>query len=364
MRKPHAGPEQATIRDVARLAGVSVATVSNVLNDARPVVAETRERVLRAVQALRYAPHAAARSMRGGSSGLIGLIVADITNTFFTSLVHAVERAANAQGLAVVLCNSDEDPAREARHLQLLRTQRVDGIILAATGQNSLARVAALTQLRAPVVLVDRGIDELGLDAVVLDNRRAALEATRHIIGFGHRRIAIIGGPASISTGAERLAGYREALHEAGLPLDPARERDAGFREEPAYDAACELLALPASRRPTALFAANSLIAIGVMRAVADSRLRCPEDVSVVSIDDFAWANAFRPRLTTVAQPVDAMGDAAVRLLTERMTGQAPAEPRTVVLAPFLVVRDSCSAPPRGRARAGAPGRAASRQSA
>ena len=199
MRKAPSPAEPATIRDVARLAAVSVATVSNVLNSARPVAAETRERVLKAVQALGYAPHAAARSMRGRGSGLIGLIVADITNTFFTSLVQAVERAANAHGHAVVLCNSDEDPAREERHLQLLRTQRVDGIVLAATGQRSSARAAARATLRAPVVLVDRGLDELGLDAVVLDNRRAALEAVRHILGFGHRRVAMIGGPPSIT---------------------------------------------------------------------------------------------------------------------------------------------------------------------
>lgn len=345
MHKATPSGSPATIRDVARLAAVSLATVSNVLNQTRPVAAETRERVLKAVQALGYAPHAAARSMRGRSSGLIGLIVADITNTFFTSLVHAVERAANARGYAVVLCNSDEDPAREERHLQLLRTQRVDGIILAATGQRSSARAAALALQRSPVVLVDRGLDELGLDAVVLDNRRAALDATRHILGFGHRRVAMIGGPPSISTGAERLAGYREALLEAGVPYDAARVCDAGFREEPAYAATRELLALPPGRRPTALFAANSLIAIGVMRAIADARLRCPEDVSVVSIDDFAWANAFRPRLTTVAQPIDAMGDAAVRLLLARIDGHAPAEARSEVLAPHLQVRDSCSAP-------------------
>lgn len=354
MRRAPSPTEPATIRDVARLAAVSVATVSNVLNSTRSVAADTRERVLKAVQALGYAPHAAARSMRGRSSGLIGLIVADITNPFFTALVRAVERAANAQGYAVVLCNSDEDMAREERHLQLLRTQRVDGIILAATGPRSSARAAALAMLRAPVVLVDRGLDELGLDAVVLDNRRAALEATRHVLGFGHRRVAMIGGPPTISTGGERLAGYREALLEAGIAYDTARVRDAGFREQPAYDATRELLALPAAQRPTALFAANSLIAIGVMRAVADARLRCPEDVSVVSIDDFAWANAFRPRMTTVAQPVDAMGTAAVRLLMGRLDGSAAAEAHKEVMAPVLMVRDSCGTPAQARARTGA----------
>jgi LacI family transcriptional regulator len=339
--KLHTPHDSATIRDVARLASVSVATVSNVLNSTRSVAAETRERVLKAVDALGYAPHAAARSMRGRGSGLLGLIVADITNPFFTALVHAIERAANARGYAVLLCNSDEDLEREQRHLQLLRTQRVDGIILAATGHASSGRAAALSRLRAPVVLVDRGFTEFGLDAVILDNRQAALAATRHILGFGHKRIAMIGGPTTVSTGADRLAGYREALLEAGVAYQPRWVHDAGFREEPAYDAACAMLA--SSERPTAIFAANNLIAIGVMRAIADARLRCPEDVSVVSIDDFAWATAFRPRMTTVAQPVAQMGETTVRLLLDRIDGTAPAEARTEVMAPMLVVRDSCA---------------------
>ncbi len=355
MAPPRAGPGPAgaTIHDVARLASVSVATVSNVLNASRPVAAETRDRVLKAVAALGYTPHAAARSMRGRGSGLIGLIVADITNPFFTSLVQSVERAANAHGYAVLLCNSDEDHEREERSLQLLRTQRVDGIILAATGQASAGRASAVGQQRVPVVLVDRGLPEFGLDAVILDNRRAALEATRHILSFGHQRVAMITGPASVSTGMDRLSGYREALLEAGVRYEERWVHDAGFREERAYDAACAMLTAP--ERPTAIFAANNLIAIGVMRAIADSRLRCPEDVSVVSIDDFPWANAFRPRLTTVAQPVDAMGEAAVRLLVQRIAGQGPRTAHVEVMAPMLVVRDSCSRPAAAAALAPAP---------
>lgn len=341
MRKPSDSSSSATIRDVARLAAVSVATVSNVLNNSRAVAAQTRERVLRSVEALGYVPHAAARSMRGGSSHLLGLILADITNPFFTSLVHSVERAANAHGYAVLLCNSDEELAREERHLELLRTQRVDGIILAATGHTSSGRAAALAKLRVPVVLVDRGFTEFGLDAVILDNRLAALEATRHLLSFGHQRIAMIGGPSSVSTGADRLAGYREALLEAKVRYDARWVHDAGFREEPAYEAARKMFA--ASDRPTAVFAANNLIAMGVMRAIADAGLHCPEDVSVVCVDDFAWANAFRPRLTTVAQPVAAMGETAVRLLLARIDGSGAAEPQTEVMAPTLLVRESCS---------------------
>ena len=335
----------ATIRDVARLAGVSLATVSNVLNQTRPVAADTAARVMRAVEALRYAPHAAARSMRRRGSGLIGLILADITNPFFTALVHAVERAASTAGYSVLLCNSDEDLQREQQHLELLRTQRVDGIILAATGHPSRGRAAALGQLRVPVVLVDRAFNEFGLDAVMLDNRRAALDATRHILSFGHRRVAMLSGPVAMSTGAERLQGYREALLEAGVAYDETLVRDAGFREERAYEAARELLSAP--KRPSAVFAANNLIAIGLMRAIADLQLQCPQDVSVVSIDDFAWASAFRPRLSTVAQPVADMGETAVRMLLARMRGNAPAAAQLAVMAPTLMARDSCSAPTR-----------------
>lgn len=340
-----------TIRDVARLAAVSTATVSNVLTHARSVAPETRERVQKAIEALGYSPHPAARSMRAGTSRLLGLIVADIINPFFTELVHSVERAAHASGYSVLLCNSDEDLEREQQCLQVLHAQRVDGIILAATGHSSKERTGALGRLRVPVVLVDRGFAEFGLDSVILDNRSAALQAMRHLLGFGHRRIAMIGGPVTLSTGAQRLAGYRESLLEAGVPYDDTLVRDAGFREQPAYEAVRALL--KQESRPTAIFGANHLIAIGTMRAISDAGLRCPQDVSVVSIDDFAWANAFHPRLTVVAQPVAEMGEAAVGMLLGRLDGSAAGDARTEVMAPRLVVRESCEAP-----KASAPPRA------
>ncbi len=354
-------PATATITDVARLAAVSTATVSNVLNGSRNVAAATRERVLKAIDVLGYSPHPAARYMRGRTSHLLGLIVADIMNPFFTELLHWVERAANANGYSVLLCNSDEDLLREQQHLQLLRSQRVDGILLAATGHSSKERAVALGRLRVPVVLVDRGFEEFGLDAVVLDNRRAALEAVRHLLGFGHRRIALVGGPLTLNTGAQRLAGYREGLLEAGIPFDARWVRDAGFREQPAYDAARELLAMP--ERPTAILAANALIAIGVMRAITDADLRCPEDVSVVGVDDSPWVNAFRPRLTTVAQPVDRMGECAVRLLLARLQGTSAGTAHTEVMAPELKVRESC-ATPVGASRLSEPVPAAPRRAA
>lgn len=333
----------ATIRDVARLANVSVATVSNALNNAGRVSPELLARVRAAVDKLGYAPDAAARSLRKGSSRLIGLIVGDITNPFFSDLFEAVEDAAAARGYLVLLCNSNERVEREEAHLRMLRSQRIDGLILAPTGAVSMNRAALLAALEIPVVLVDRAMDGLGYDAVVLDNHRAAYEATAHVTGHGHRRIGLINGPEIVRTAADRLQGYREALLAAGLAFDQALVRDAGFQEQAAYDAAVDLLRGAAP--PTAILATNNLMTIGALRAFADLGLNCPGDVSIVGIDDLSWAEAVTPRLTTVAQPVRAMGEAALDLVVERISGAHTTPGATMVMAPRLIIRNSCATP-------------------
>lgn len=337
----------ATIRDVARLADVSVATVSNVLNSADRVSPELLTRVRAAMEKLSYTPHAGARSLRKRSSGLIGLVVGDITNPFFSDLFEAVEDAAAACGYLVLLCNSNERSEREEAHLRMLRTQRIDGLILAPTGAVSMNRASLLAQLEVPVVLVDRAMEGLGYDAVVLDNRSAGFEATQYLIACGHRRIGLVNGPAVLRTAAERLAGYREALLAAGLPFDPALVRDAGFRKQPAEQAMAELMSLP--EPPSAVFATNNLMTIGVVKALADRGLSCPQDVSVIGIDDLPWADAVSPRLSAIAQPVRAMGEAALALLMQRLAGRLDGPGTTTVMAPRLVIRCSCGAPASGR---------------
>ncbi|SFD53966.1 LacI family transcriptional regulator [Bosea sp. CRIB-10] len=337
----------ATIRDVARLADVSVATVSNVLNSVDRVSPELSARVRAAMEKLSYAPHAGARSLRKRSSGLIGLIVGDITNPFFSDLFEAVEDAAAACGYLVLLCNSNERSEREEAHLRMLRTQRIDGLILAPTGAASMNRASLLAQLEIPVVLVDRAMEGLGYDAVVLDNRRAGFEATRHLIGCGHKRIGLVNGPDVLRTAAERLAGYREALLGAGLSVDPDLIRDGAFRQQPAEQAMSELLALP--QPPSAIFATNNLMTVGVMKVLADRGLACPEDISVIGIDDLPWAEAVSPQLSAVAQPVRAMGEAALDLLLRRLSGSLQGPGTTSVMAPRLHIRRSCGMPATGR---------------
>ncbi len=332
----------ATIRDVARLANVSVATVSNALNSSDRVSPELLARVRAAVDKLSYTPHAGARSLRKRSSGLLGLVVGDITNPFFSDLFEAVEDAAAASGYLVLLCNSSERSEREEAHLRMLRTQRIDGLILASTGSGSMSRAALLAGLEIPVVLVDRAMEGLGYDAVVLDNRAAGFQATRHLTELGHRRIALINGPPLLRTASDRLQGYREALLSAGLPFDPALVRDAGFQERPARSAFAELMTAP--QPPTAVFATNNLMTIGVVRALADHGLSCPRDISLVGIDDLPWADAVLPRLTAIAQPVRQMGETAVAMLLERIAGSRLGPGSTIVMPPRLVVRRSCGA--------------------
>jgi LacI family transcriptional regulator len=333
----------ATIRDVARLANVSVATVSNALNNAERVSPELLGRVRAAAAKLNYAPHAGARSLRKRSSGLLGLIVGDITNPFFSDLFEAIEDAAAARGYLVLLCNSSEQSGREEAHLRMLRSQRIDGLLLAPSGAASMNRASLLAQLEVPIVLIDRAMDGLGYDAVVLDNRRAGFEATTELIKSGHRRIALVNGPEVLRTAADRMQGYREALLTNGHSFDPKLVVDAGFQEMPAFEALPALLALP--EPPTAVLTTNNLMTIGVVKALAARGLACPRDISLVCIDDVPWADALEPRLTAIAQPVRAIGEAAFAVLAERIAGTRTGPGSTIVMPPRLVLRDSCAPP-------------------
>jgi len=331
----------ATLRDVALRAGVSIGSASAVVNSAAPVSRAMREKVLRAVEELGYSPDGVARSLRLGRTRTIGLVVPDITNPHFAGMASAVEVACDSAGYTLMLCNTADDPAKEIRHLRLMRTQRVDGIILVPVGATTEAEPLRQA-IVAPIVLVDRTIDGLDCDGVLLDNRAASRIVVEYLIRSGHRRIGIIVGPAGLSITSERLAGYRETLAENGLPFDDGLVVGGAFQAEPAYRAAVNLL--QHRPRPTAIFSTSNHTTIGTMKALADQGFRCPQDISVAGIDDFDWSNAFSPRLTTAAQPIAEIGRRAVELLLERMSGTPSREARRIVLAPQLIVRDSCRA--------------------
>lgn len=332
-----------TMLDVARSAEVSVATVSAALNGSATVSPELRARIGEAIERIGYKRNAIARSLKLGTTRTVGLMVADITNPFFTDVVSVIQDVLHRAGYAVMLCCNDEDVGMQDEQIELLINRMVDGLIVAPAGDDAhLKRILAAAKL--PTVLIDRLCDGIDTDAVVLDNHRAVQDAASYMLGLGHRRIGYISGSLETSTGRDRLAGYRAALEAAGLTYDESLVRLGNFREMSAYTVAMQLLSQ--SDRPTAIFSANNLMVIGVMKAIRDLGLRCPDDVSVASFDDFPWADVFEPNLTTIAQPVQAIGEQAAHLLLDRMSGKGPEAPRRLVLQGRLTIRGSCRSVP------------------
>lgn len=336
-----------TMKDVALAARVSLATVSATLSGAAYVSPELRRRVLEAIDALGYAPNSVASGLKRGKTSLLGLIVPDITNPFFTEFVHHVQLAAKGAGFSVLLGVSDQDAGAEADLLRLMRSHQAAGTILCGTGPNDGYNTLSRDIGPMRLVMVDNAPAGLDVDTVVLDNVQAAALATGHILDFGHRLVATVAGPGDQVPGRERLEGFRETMAANGLTVPADHIRQGAFRQEDALAAGRELLAL--QPRPTAIFVANNHMLIGVMQAVAAAGLLVPRDLSIVSIDDFPWAVAFTPALTTVRQPIDGMAETALARLLARIEGEN-GEPQRRVMAPELIVRDSC-APPRQETR-------------
>ncbi|MEW6523822.1 MAG: LacI family DNA-binding transcriptional regulator [Bacillota bacterium] len=325
-----------TIRDVARHAGVAPATVSRVINNSGYVSPCTRARVLEAVEDLGFKPNGLARSLTSGRTRTIGLVLPDITNPFFPALARGVEDVAYSSGYAVILCNTDSDPGQEKAYVHTLMEKRIDGIIFTVSSADTSA-IQELIEAQYPFVLIDRRVEGVEADTVVIDNLSCAHDITLHLVRMGHRRIAHISGPLALAVSRDRQAGYLKAL--AGGPgVDPKLLRVGDFRFESGYDQMQELLRGPGC---TAVFAANDMMAAGAIQAITDAGLDVPADIAVVGFDDILLASLIRPALTTVAQPAYEMGASAFRLLLERLAGpELP--PRVRVLHPRLVVRESC----------------------
>jgi LacI family transcriptional regulator len=327
----------ATIKDVARTAGVSTATVSAVINESAYVSPALRARVAEAVRDLAYTPSQLARRLRTGTSELIAIVVADLSNPFYARVVCAAEAAVAAWGFSLVVFNSDEKPEAEKRIRSRVRTLSCDGLILVPVSAPS----RDADSQRIPTVLFGRTHEGDGLDAVTIDNFAASCQATNYLIDLGHKRIGAITGPRHLSTGLARIEGMQAAMGAKGMTLESRFVRSGDFREEAAYSAARGLLEQP--ERPTALYVANGLMALGVMRAIADAGLKCPEDISVASTDNIPGIRGLRPNLTRTEHPIVDMVNEAVRLLVDRMKRGDRVEARHVVFPSALVVGDSCA---------------------
>jgi LacI family transcriptional regulator len=332
----------ATIRDVASRAGVSVTTVSHVVNTTRPVSAAVRARVDEAIRTLGYVPSAVARSLKSNTTRTLGMLIPNSSNPYFAEIVRAVEDRCFASGYALILCNTDDAPERQSVYLTVLAERRIDGLIVVSTGDDD-ALVAQLHGLKMPTVLLDREIGDPGCDMVETAHKEGALLAVRHLLALGHRRIACIAGPAHVIAGEQRVEGWREALAAAGVaPSAIPPLRRGGFTSQGGYEALRAILddEPDAMRRPSAVFVCNDLMAIGALRAAHERAVRVPEDLSLVGFDDIELAAYTSPPLTTVAQPKARIGALAVDMLLERLRGLR-VETRQVMLQPELRVRSS-----------------------
>lgn len=302
----------ATIKDVAKRAGVSVATVSYVINGTRNVAPETAARVRAAMEELSYHPNAVAQSLRTRTTHVIGAVISDISNPFFATLIRGAEDYARENGYSLLICNTSEKLENELVYLQLLSRKRVDGMIIAPTGKND-GLIKDLIARGMQIVFIDRKVEGVAAPAVLSENEEGAYQATRYLIEQGHRKIGIVLGLPHVSTTTERLHGYERALAEAGIAADPSLIVYGHSQVEGARKASVTLL--DRADRPSAVFATNNLMTIGLMMAIHDLDLRCPQDVSVIGFDDFDWAAAFNPPLTTVAQDPYLIGERAVEIL-------------------------------------------------
>jgi len=335
-----------TIKDVARLADVSTATVSHVINDTRYVSDELRGRVLDAMETLDYRPNVLAQGLRGGETHTIGLVVPDNANPFFAEVSRAVEDVGFARGYSVILCNTRDDLGRERAYIDLLVAKQVDGIIFIAAGDHH-EHLDELTRRNVPLVLADRDVDLTDADVVLVNNERGGYEATKHLLDLGHRRIGCIAGPSEATPSADRVAGYGRALQEAGLPLSEGLIETGDFRYQGGEAAAERLLA--GAAHPSAIFACNDLMAIGALRAIRKAGLDVPGDISVVGYDDIPLASAMSPALTTAAQPVDQLGALSTELLLSRIEDGAVGTAQRITLETTLVVRGSSGPAPQPR---------------
>ncbi|WP_457652425.1 LacI family DNA-binding transcriptional regulator [Rhodocaloribacter sp.] len=335
----------ATLQDVAREAGVSSATVSRVLNGSAKVHAKTRKRVEDAIERLGYRRSRVARRLRvqGGHSHILGLMIPDIQNPFFSDVARGVEDFAYNHEYAVILCSSDEDPQKQAFYLNTMRAESVDGIILPPIPGENRVIEELIEKDRLPIVCLDRRLPGASPDTVVVDNRRGAFEAVERLIRFGHRRIGIITGLPSLSTSRERLEGYMEALSKHHVVPDPTLVREGDSKYPSGLRQTHALLELP--EPPTALFVCNNLMTLGALEAIHLRGLRPPHDFSIIGFDDMPWAASLNPPLTTVRQPGHAIGRCAAELLLKRIAD--PERPASlVVLQPELIVRQSCGPAP------------------
>jgi LacI family transcriptional regulator len=326
-----------TVLDVAKRAGVAPITVSRVINNSGYISQKTRERVEAAVEELGYIPNTLARGLRSKRTKTLALIVTDITNPYFTLMARGVEDVAGASNYSVVYCNTDESEAKEVKYANLLAQKQVDGVLLVPSGGN-VKTIKFLLSNDITVVALDRRVSGVEIDSVRSDSQDGANRLINLLIGLGHERIAMITGPNDVSTSVDRVAGYHQALIEAGLSENEIVYY-GGFNQQSGYEFTKEIMTQ--SPRPTAIFGANNFITIGIVKALQHLKVIVPGDVSVVGFDDLPESMLVSPFLTVAAQPAYEMGQKAAELLIKRISGELSEGYETLILPARVIERES-----------------------
>jgi LacI family transcriptional regulator, galactose operon repressor len=329
-----------TIRDVARLSGVSPMTVSRVINESERVSPDTRRRVEQAIAELGYVPSRLARGLSRQRTGTLAVIVPDVANPFFTLVVRGAEDSARRAGYRVIFCDTRSDLTVEREVIEEMIAHRVEGIVIAPVSDRSKGHLRRLAGFGVPFVMIDRTVPGVDSDVIVGENTAGARQLVEHLIGLGHRRVGFIVESGEVSTARDRRQGYEAALAAAGIPLDPALIAFATVDPSGGLQGMGQLLEL--EERPTAVFTVNNMVAVGAIEAVRAAGLEVPDDVALVCFDDIEYASRLHPFLTVMEQPAETFGTLGTQLLLERIEGRGPARRRVVVLPGEFVVRKSC----------------------
>lgn len=329
------------IKTVAQKAEVSTATVSRVLSNYPGVKEKTRKKVLKVISELNYEINFVARNLRQRKTNTIGVIIGNVLSQFYSIIAKSVEDVANKSGYNTILCNGDDNPEKELKYLKILKANRVDGVILTPTGKNA-KYINWLLESGTRVVLLDRLVDGVDCDAILVDNENGAYKAVKHLINQGYRKIGIINGFIDRTTGRGRLAGYLKALREANIPKEDNLIKIGNFKKRSGIDLARELL--ESSNRPEAIFVANVDMTLGALMTIKEMGLRIPRDIGIVGFDDSDWALILNPPLTVVSQPVYNLGSTAGEMLIKKIENSSTGpvkEPLIITLNTSLIIRNS-----------------------
>ncbi|MDF2681132.1 MAG: transcriptional regulator [Brevibacillus sp.] len=332
--------KKVTIKDVAKHAGVSIGTVSKVLNDKGYVSSGIYKRVTDTIQELNYQVNANARSLKASKTNKVGVIVQDISNPYMMSIAKTIEDKIRPSQYHMLVMSHNEDPKTERELLQLILEQRVDGLVLVPTSGNA-DMIQKVLDHNIPVILVDRKVEGITTDYIVDDNYYGSYESIAYLHSLGHRRIGVIYGTTNISIGKERYEGAVNALRHFGCSDDEALLVSGKFKVEDAYKATIELLFLPDP--PTAIYCCNNTMTVGMLKAIQEQAWRFPEDISIISYGDLSQWELIQPPLTLMTQPLKRIGVEAAIILKNRLTMEEPFPPKQIVIKPELLVRASCA---------------------